>query len=107
MVKVKFPALVGLPLRTPCRLSESPGGNLTPDHVPALTFEDVNLIEGFGDEENGGYGKPTVPVVKSDGELLTIAKVATVPKKKAARKDRARDIVKNGTKILSKPHASS
>jgi hypothetical protein len=94
MLDVKFPALLGLPLKTPCWLRVKPGGKPMPDHVPLVTFEDVNFILGFGEDEGGGYGKPTVPVVKIDGELLMSANEATEPKKKAARKERVRDIVK-------------
>lgn len=94
MVNVKFPALLGLPFRTPYWLRVKPSGNPTPDHVPVVTFEEVNFIKGFGDDEGGGYGKPTVPVTKIDGELVTIANEAMHPKKNAARKYRVRDMVK-------------
>ena len=95
MLNVKFPALLGLPLRTPCWLRVKPGGKPTPDHVPLVTFEDVNFILGFGEDEGGGYGKPTVPSGRGeDGVLVTIANDTTEPRKNAARKDRVRDIVK-------------
>ena len=95
MVNGKSPALLGLPLRTPCWLRVKPGGKPATVHVPVVTFEDVNFILGFGEEKGGGYGKPTMPSGRGkDGVLVTIANDTTEPRKKAARKERVRDIVK-------------
>ena len=106
-VMVKVPAFFGFPLKTPCRLKISPGGTpvaLQKSFLGKSVLSVENFTLGFGDEEGGGYGNLTIPSDKLCGEM--VAKTGMAPKKKAARMNKARDIVEMINLDWSKPHAS-
>jgi hypothetical protein len=57
MFRVKFPLAAGFPLKTPCRFRVKPLGKplaLQTRFRALVELLDVNLMKGFGEEEDGG-----------------------------------------------------